>query len=438
MKKKKGDCLCLPFSKIEEEESSFYDGTEMARRMQASVYADFNARRNAIRIDRYFIKSRTKIVATSITMISAIVFIILIVVCIMLSKNLYDISLRETLDKLMTSTRQLMFTATVDLFFETSFVANVFAVFLEKPAILPLNITGATNITQLFRKAMLSSKTDNSFSYDVGLYDGSLISIQKNQHDDNYLLFYANTSNVLGFIHPMATWYTDKNAYNETYPYYGGIEEGGNYDASTRGWYKMTQLYNHSIWSQAYIGMGNMENIPLLTGTSPINDGNRLLGVIAIAMKFGEVQVLIDSKLPTVNSRFAVVREDDTLIAVSGSDNAVDIYKGEIIRKNVNQLHDPVWSVIVKDPKFQQEENYTAEYIIDGEKRTYSVSQIHWEAAPNAIWTFYSLVCASDFFDDSIIQINISYFIIVLCAGILIIILMLIMIIINQIGRAHV
>lgn len=432
MKKMKGDTISLPFSHSQEG-SSQREKEENVRQRQAAVFAEFNAKRNAGRIERYFIKTRSNVAIISIFVVSSIIFIVLDLLGVLLNKESYDYFFKDSLYILMRSSTRYQIAATKNLLFDNSYYADMFAFLLESPRILSMDITEGIDILQMFCNAMSASFNDYGFSYDLGLEDGAFYSIQGNHGHNNYFLYYANTSKKGGYSHPISTWISDEYGYNASYPFVGGVyEDDGTYDAAERGWYKATKYYNHSLFSKAYvgIGVGNMIDLPLMSVTSPISNASHFLGVIGVTMKFGEIQNLIKSNMPSPNSRFAIVREDNTVVGVSGSDTAVDIYRSNIILKDINALRDPVWAVIRKDSRFINGVNYSSEYVIDGVKRTYSITHQFWEAFPNAIWTFHSLICATDFYKSE--SISISYFLITLLIGLIIIILMVLIIRINN------
>lgn len=396
------------------------------RSMQDAIFARFNSIRNAGRIERYYIKALSRVTVASIYVIAIIVFYVVYSLYIYSNSEAYYNYNMKVLSDLMVTARKQIYDGVDDMFLEPRIFSHLCSQFLKYPALASMNISGATNLTQIFYKAYISANSSNIDLYCLGINTGELICIQSINDFFGVELIYANTSKEKNYANPISAWRTDSNARNSSYPYTGGNMMEKAYDATTRIWYRMAANFGTYGWSNIFMGNENMA-LPAITATEPIIKNDEVEGVIGLILKINELQLLLKKRQMTPNSRIAITQEDGTLIAITGTEGPIDLYKKDIVTKRLSQINDPVWKTITKAEKFINYENFTQGFTVDGKLRTYVVSQNRLYVGPQTVWRIYSLLCATDF-SEANAKVSVTYPIIMLLVGSLLIAILFILV----------
>lgn len=396
----------LSLSGSRNDKTNYREELNNVRLKQSSVFATFNARRNAGRIERYFVQVRSKRNARVIVLLSASIFFVALFLMIFYERKFIIASFGDVTYNTMISIQESLSISLKGSLFETYLFVNIFKDLFVNPVVIPFNAEGAPNLTSILIEAHLAS-SGNIIWWDFGLPNGGLISIESYIPDSAQVtLIFTNVSNGNG---TMFTWISDKNGKNSSYPLTNGDNQG-EYDSTERPWYQQAITLNKTIWTELYFGrtIGN-DYVPLVSCASPAYNilEERYEFINALGMQLEQTQSLIQRAFTTPNSRTALTTQSGTIIAVTGNEGPIDIYNGKIIVKTIPQLSDPIWRAITKDPQFKDINNFSGTYLINDKQMNLHVMTVQIEVSPGIIWILYSVICLDDLIGyQSIYDIN--------------------------------
>lgn len=392
--------VCLSIARSDHHAEGENVELKAVERQQLVAFTQFNAKRSAGRVERYFLKVRSKRAVGAIIAVG-IVFVLLGFFFTYDSMSTRSAKrFQEVGESMMESTRTNIFFSLANLFYQTHYFGLVLSDLMSpQHGILIPSVDTAVNVTQVYLSA-LTACADVS-QYGLGLNTGAFIACQADKGGTNAKLIFANTTKDV--VNPEYVWNGDENGLNEDYPWTGGTPIGSPMNATARIWYQLAVGMNQSLWTSIYYGLGTLENVCVVSEVTPIWDVsiNDVRAVIKAEVEIAKISALLNASLPSNMSRFAIVNDNRELVAVSGNLSAVDFYRGDIVTKTITQLVDPVWAAVTQAPEWNSQGNFTLKTQINGQDLLFSVSQLFFEPVPGTQWSFYSVLCMTDILQHS-------------------------------------
>jgi hypothetical protein len=284
-----------------------------------------------------------------------------------------------------------------------SFAATIItsiAAFFSPPSVFPLGITGAPNITQVLIKAHIAAGTGELLALYLGTPDGVIISCEFPSTQSTPLLIYTQSTELSPA--PMSRWESDDLGINTSYPFDGGTVIGGSYFVTTRPFYQKALAFNQSTWTEIYFGQAALHDIPMITGSAPVWDPEvgAFTAALGATIPIDVIQNLLETAVPSENSRLAIADTTGYLLAVTGTDPPIDVYRGTIVTKRIAFVQDPIWRGIVSSPEWSTTSNFTITLEIGGQALEFGLSRWNFSSAQHDTWTFYSVLCLSELYSQ--------------------------------------
>ena len=399
--KKSDEILYMPFNQMISSGSNQGENQNNLRKNQNAFYQEFNRKRNAVRIDRYFIFVKTIRMQRILSVMTLILIITIFSVYVILTrKNFisFATNLKETM--LYSSSEQILSSLwyVID---EPLFFTSIITQFIHDSQFqLPTKET-ALDYAKILTNGYESS-SDNVKWWKIGIPSGTLIALYTNQ-TLNISKWYIS-DNITGSLY---SYILNSNFYNESYPYGDGDYEG-TYNASSQYWYEAAITARHTTWTNLYFSSSFTDPVFSSVGCSFNDSDGSVEFVIALDLSLEYVQQYLKTIMPSSReSRLAITSSDGFVVAVAGIDESIeDIYSEGIITKTIDQLEDPVWQCITQDSRFRSKDNLTIECTFDENSiSTYRLirSTVVFSDATN--WTIHIVLKA-----DEVVQTGLSIY----------------------------
>ncbi|KAK8898547.1 hypothetical protein M9Y10_000839 [Tritrichomonas musculus] len=393
---KRSEIVSMPFNHSDNTSYSYSENPKKrAKKSQYSPYQEFVKKRNAVRVDRYFIMLRTTRIKAVISVIALILIITIIAVYIILSRQAFISFSNDLTDTALFSSSEQILSSISFLIDEPHFFASFLANFIHDADLSrPSKSTAYTYATYLTNANLASSK--NIFWWKIGLPDGTLIGVFGNHSYENPVWYFAdaNDRNTLSlYAYP-----TNKTTLkNESYPNEPGIYVR-DYNATHRHWYQAALENKQTTWTNLYYSL--TESLPVFSSVAgSFNDTDGSVEyVISLDLTLEHVQEYLRKMLPGRDSRLAITTSDGFVVAVAGFSPNIDdqIDFNGIITKSIKQLDDPVWKCVTKDSQFNTLNNFSVICPINDQSNsgtsphdTYRVIRSKVNLADNYDWTIH-------------------------------------------------
>ena len=412
-KRQNSDAICLSITRSDHIGEGENVELKAIERQQLVAFTQFSAKRSAGRVERYFVKVRSKRAVAAIIAVGIVLAILGFFFAFDRMSVRSATRFQEIALSMMQSTKTNIFYSVTNMFYQTHYFGIMLADLMRRPnGLFDIGVDTAANATQLFYTALTVSQDVSQ--YGLGLNTGAFIACQAEKGGVNAKLIFANTTK--DFVNPEQVWIADEQGVNESYPWSGGVEIGSDMNATARMWYQLAVQMNESLWTSIYYGLGTLEDVCVVSEVTPIWDArkNEVSAVIKAEVELTSIDRILNASLPSNMSRFAIANDRRELVSVSGNSSAVDFYRGEIVTRTLQQLVDPVWTAVTQSPEWSQG-NFTLEATIDGEKMLFAVAQVPFEPAPGVVWMFYSVLCMTDILQQEMsVSWNVLYFVVLL------------------------
>ncbi|OHT00756.1 hypothetical protein TRFO_32439 [Tritrichomonas foetus] len=368
-----------------------------AKRMQTSVFSNFTAKRGAGRIERYFVKLRTRQITWAINITCVSLVIIILILFIWLAENTIQKIYVETTDDMIDSTRAHVYYITKNLFLESIYFSVIMSQLLSYPKLFDFYGNDMKDMIQLLLRAYDSVSLHVCHAHDFGGTDRKIISVEYNlSKNEKYLSIVNATINERDH---RCSWKIDDKGYNSSYPKNG--------DCSTfstasylKPWFQYGYNLNRSTWSDFFFGENSYSAPPYLSAVSPAyDDKGEIVGVLSSSIELDALKTIFESLMPAKSSRFAVLTEHGIIATITGVESAYGIYKGEIITKTLEEIQDPIWSILSPLMKIYPNTNFTAAFNFEDHTFAYSVTIHNITVSPGVQWQFVSCICTPEIFD---------------------------------------
>lgn len=382
-----------------------------AKRMQTSIFSRFTAKRGAGRIERYFVKHHSLQIGIAIQLIAFSLVSILLVLYIYVQSQTLVHSLTATISEMALPIHTHLFQYTAGLLFEAYFFANIPPVFFQYFSNESHN-DQIFHLSQYQYRALINGHQDFCYLHSCGLSTGSIVATEyissspTKKVNSEYLIWYSNVSKP-GNRSPICSFRTNNqmSGINLSFPYEGDCLQFP-FSVLDRPWYQYGVTLAKPTWTSIYY---NIHSIPVIATVSPSFDqNNHVNAVFSSEIKIQTLQELFLKKMPGKHSRFALISELGHVLAVTGNDDPIDFYKGEIVTKTLLELRDPIWIQITKlmqevsgipnSPNLRLK-NMTTKIEVNNQDLDYIITITNFTSSPGRKWSVLNAICASDMFE---------------------------------------
>ncbi|OHT14275.1 hypothetical protein TRFO_15453 [Tritrichomonas foetus] len=384
---------------------------QKARRAQNNVYHQFNSKRNAGRITRYFILLRSSRLQRSIFIVGFVFLIILIAVFLILMRDTFI----RNADMLKTTILRSMYfqiDASVQYLlqiptFYSSFLGN----FMVKSDFDYPTMNTANFYAALLTNAHLSS-TGHITWWKIGLPSGGLIAVATNESYNNLTWCFAAYSgrNRGKFFE----WATDELGRNSSYPYTQGVQTGI-YNTSGRYWYEMAISTNHTTWTNLFYESvpenSTLISEPTFSAVSSVwEEGDILICAISLDMRLRYIQEFLRSIQMPNGSALAITSSDGFLVAVTSSTGFIfDVLDNGLIAASIQDIDEPIWKCISRNSNFRTAENFSTMCNIEDRNVRFQVFQSLISFSDTINWTLHAAIRADEVYQTGIVIYNNSF-----------------------------
>ena len=343
--------VSLSFISQEDIKENHDERVIQAKRMQASIFTRFTAKRGAGRVERYFLKLRAQQINISIQLVAFVIVLILVVVHTYLNFSYFQQYFSSTVIDMATPIYFQTFLYTSNIFFEANFFSKIISNFYSYPSIFVQSNDNTVNISQLEAKALKSMVLDSGSFIDCGLATGTIISTEFVNFDKNKYRFYLSnplngtTSLQLCSWDAFGSTADNVTGYNSSFPSQGGdcyLDIFG--DSLRRNWYQYGIGLNRSTWTNIYYALfKDNEEQPSISSVSPSHDSEgEINAVFSFDITLNRLSKMRSTSLPGIHSRFAIISQQRVIVGVTGDEAPVDFYKGDIVTKTLPELRESV------------------------------------------------------------------------------------------------
>lgn len=389
------------FSRKHTSESPEADYLQAIKQLQSSVYNAFSARRNAARIDHYFINLRSSRFKLMLFAICTVLVVLTVILTLIFENNMYIDVINGLAMDMMDSIHNRIFNSIRSALAEPQFFTKVFSDFLQKPQLITPSMESAPSVTSMLAKAHLAS-SGNIIWWDIGMPSGDFFSIESYQKDSLHIyLLYGNSSE--SGDKRVRYWVSNSTGGNASYPYSGG-DDLGPFIVTQRNWYKLAESRQTSTWTNMYKSNGAIGSMIMISSITPTIENGTLKAVTANGIGLHMAQKIISAQQPSNLSRLALTTSRGEIIAVTGDDQIpTDEFNNMLVTKQLDSLNDELWQCITADPDYRSKESTTKECRTSKAKQssnTFQITQQSIEPAPGIKWILWSALCIDDFVGD--------------------------------------
>ena len=393
------------------------DSVETIKRLESSVFNSFSARRNAARINHYFINLHSSRFIIFTYAFTVFLTIFVIVATIVLTNDLYVDFINENAVSMMNTIHNRISSSINAILQQPKFFTNVISRMLEEPAIIEPSSETAVNISRMLHK---SDKAGSGYIifWDIGLPWGELISIES--YETGHVLIYCNTSQSnLGYI---SYWNTDQFGRNSSYPTHDGIPMKL-YNATDMLWYRTAVQAKNATLTDIYEGVGSKGNVLIVSSVAPSMKNGTITSVTSQGIRLEIAQEVLLSQQPSNNSRLALTTSTGTVLAITGDDKLpTDEFSDFIVTKQLTEIEDYIWSCITSNPNFESANHIQCNF--RNNLQEFHLSREILEPAPGVNWILWSVLSQNDFIGnlDTVFKESLIYIlVIVVCVWIFIV-----------------
>ena len=364
------------------------------RRLESSVYNAFSARRNAARIEHYFINlhaTRYRIVTYAV----ATVLVFLIVLFSMLFKNNIFVSfINERSLAMMDTIHGRVSSSITAALMEPKFFTDVFTDLITEPVLIEPTRENAELLTQMRQKAS-EAGSGMLLWWDIGLPSGELIAIETYNSSEQIVLVHAGTSPDT--LQNLTFWISSPD-WNSSYPDESGDTSDIPYNATTRTWYTSARRLTKSAWTNIYEGVGSRGKKLMIASVAAARENKKIKAVVAHGVSLDIVQVVMAEQQPSANSRLALTTDTGAVVALTGEDVLItDEFNDRVITKTLEEMEDPIWQCLTNDPRFGTDDEMQMTCRVRGTSYDMHVDKIIIEPASGVKWVLWSVLCMDDF-----------------------------------------
>ena len=365
--------------------------------MQPSIYTEFVAKRNASRIDHYFLNMRYGKIRIASLLVFAICFLaFLILLLIMLNESLSDflkIHVEDTLISIQSHVISSLDSFTTEASFFSGFLADLFST--ETP-LLVLDKSNANVIVNLLNKCSNVAEK-NIFWWDVGINeDGQLFGLTSFFHrGEDYTSFNYGTSDPDG-EGLLKVWWVTNNTVPADFPD-GEPDQTKSYNLFNREWYKQAEELNTSFWSRPIMEDGLLPFEPesrsiLVSISTPINLNSTFLGAVANSIEIRSMQDVVRELAPSERSKIVLLDEAINVIAMNSQENPFTIWNDTIVLKDILSVEDPVWECAIESHGASQFACRVQDSTLIYYFGSHSLNMVG-----NQTWSLLTAICVNDF-----------------------------------------
>jgi len=328
-------------------------------------FASFSAKRNAARIDKYFIASssfRFKVINILITNI--VILASILSALVLINDNFVTTIIEKSIPLIKVVNYRIANTIRT-VFEEPMVFTEIFNSLFSMDGFLELSSKNSVNITRLLTKAHISG-SGYTIWWDIGLDSGELVSIEShNPYTEQVYLLYANMSDS-NSMSVLKSWVSNSNGINSSYPIIGG-DIVGPFSTKDRIWYQKAIEKNSSSWTDIHYGKSIDKKVMMFSRASPIFNNSIISAVTSQSIGLEYIQTILESQVPSNKSKLAIVLRNNTVIAITGNDKPYIQMNGSVIMRDLSDMEDPTWYCLSQN---SNNFNYDGFYIKCGEKDT--------------------------------------------------------------------
>lgn len=382
------------FTKLTEESESI----ESIKKIESSVFHSFSARRNASRIDHYFVNLHSFRFRLFTYLVTAILFLFIIVSTFIFTNQIYLNYLRKNTMAMMNAIHNNISIQIRSSLFELQMSTIIISNLLKPLNLLTSDGENAKIISQIFYKADLAS-SENIGYWNLGLPTGELIAIETGQAFP--ILKYADTApDKIGFL---KYWPADSHFYNDSFPFQNGIPII-QFNSTSTEWYQIASKIKRQAWTDIYEADGYNEKILSISTACPLlnNVQNSLASsisaVVSNAVSLDISQKLLNSLQPSNNSRIAITTSTATVLGMTGDDKMpTDEFTDTIVTKQLEEVEDYIWHCFTADSNYMDNESDSFTCMINQKEVPFYLSKEIIQLSPDMHWILWSIFCLDDF-----------------------------------------
>ena len=367
--------------------------------VKPSVYTEFTAKRNASRIDHYFINAVYKFKRVMGIVIFTVVIAMTLFFFIIETNKILKDNLQIRFLTMLFSVQLRVVTSVESIMSEANFFSRYLAnLFSGDYPITELNRENAKSVVKLIDVCRAIS-SDRAFWWDIGVDEGGqLFGIESfmgmkfpvilvnygytvSRNESGYL--YTTTCKIEGEI---------PDDFPDSYDY---VES---YNLFTQTWYKAALSQNTSVWTDPFlIDPSYNRSDVLLSITTPMFKGPDASGVVGNTFSVDHLKNVVSNLTPTKNSRLVIIDDDGNVIAMNSRDRSMEVWNDTVVMKDVTSIDDEVWDEATLNPSFFEKKNFQFSCDIEGEKMSFIFATHTIDIKANKTWTLLSAICSSDY-----------------------------------------
>lgn len=394
---KQSDLIHLPFLQIDSPDSTDINSTDHSKATLNSIYQSFHSKRNASRIDRYFIYLRKSRMRNIVFFIALFLLVVVLSIFIMLTRGVFVEFADDLKDSMMYSIFDYILSSVDFLIVEPNFFCSFLVTFFKNSQ-LPLPSKETANMYASILTSANQASASTVYWWKIGVPDNTFIGVKTYESRDNIEWFFSE-SNEDGTPGGFYLYQVDQYFRNSSYPEMIGDSHPdiAQYDLQSIYWYDLGVTTKHAIWSNLYFPLMNFAPIFSSVISSWSDEPSSLQYVLALDLRLSYVQNFLARMLPTPGSRLAITSSDGFVVAIAGSDPSLEeSYLPGIITKGIDQLSDPVWRCVSSDPRYRQKVNFSVKCIINETSLSYQVirNTVHFSETSN--WTVHAVLKLDD------------------------------------------
>ena len=388
------------FPSIAEAEIKEYEEQILHHKVRPNIYTEFVAKRNASRIDHYFVNTKYSLKKVSMYFLFAASLVaILIFLLIEMNSSVNDrirIHVENTLNSIQFRVTASIDGFTTDASFFSGFLAELFS---TSHPLIELATENAKDLVYILNTCKQITG-NNVFWWDIGVKNGGQLfglttfTYQQQKYmSSNYGYTFENGT---GYLH---AWWSNNGDIPDDYPD-GTPDQTQPYNLYHREWYQLAEKKNTSYWTKPIIEDGlipfELTSRSLLVSiTTPVNENATFQGAVANSIGLQHLQSILRRLTPSKNSRIVLIDEARNVVAMNSRDIAVELWNNTVVMKDVGSLNDPVWECASHQSTNLQ--SYQFRCFVDGEIKSYYYGFHELNMVGNQTWTLLSAICIDDF-----------------------------------------
>lgn len=306
-----------------------------------SISTNFEAKRNAAKINSYFINTRffiKKLVAYAI-------FMIVVIAISNLSKGTLKRKSTKILDD---RTTQILMSLGVEASVKVNQVLNrsvffskLFAELFNDPSIIELSQDNAQEI-ELMMRASKKESDDLVFWWDLATEDGDYFTLENGPNGTIRAMGYGwcNKTNMTGIN---KHWIVTDEFPAYGYPYTDENSKD-NYCFFKHIWYYLVSETNVSSWVGPYVDTIEGNPAILLSFSSPFYNNGTFFGTTSHTVSPGALHHVLSILTPSKNSRLLLIDGSNNVLASNNIPVTMEVFNMTLVSRDIISLEDPIWT----------------------------------------------------------------------------------------------